>query len=332
VNGGSCRGELVVRAQRGALTDAGQLALAVHLAQCASCRLDQQIFDGFAEEGVVEIRDGARIDRLSASARSWALRQDRSSVSAPPSVSASASASARGRSGGRRGAPRLRAWAAAALVVFVAGTASAAAWWWQRPAVAPASLSGASRSQRMAAASGRWSGDRRLALTAPGPATAEASLVPPVAMVPPPAEAPPAPVPARRLVRAPRAGGGATAAALLRQAGDARRAGDQERATALYRKVQRDFAGSSEAVLSTVPLASLLLERGFPRAALAELDRYLAASRGGVLIPEALYGRARALGALGDRAEEQRTWQRLLGDFSESVYAPLARRRLAELR
>jgi TolA-binding protein len=50
-----------------------------------------------------------------------------------------------------------------------------------------------------------------------------------------------------------------------------------------------------------------------------------------VLIPEALYGRGRALTGLGDRAEETRTWQRLLRDFPDSAYAEPARRRLAEL-
>jgi TolA-binding protein len=122
-----------------------------------------------------------------------------------------------------------------------------------------------------------------------------------------------------------------SAASLLRQATDARRTGARDRAVELYRRLERDFPGSPEAVLAAVPLGRLLLETGYPRAALAALDGYLGAARGGTLIPEALYGRARALAELGDRAEERKTWQRLCADFPGSVYAPLGRRRLVEL-
>ena len=50
-----------------------------------------------------------------------------------------------------------------------------------------------------------------------------------------------------------------------------------------------------------------------------------------IMIPEALYGRGRALAALGDRQEEARTWRRLLGDFPDSAYTLHAQRRLIEL-
>jgi tetratricopeptide (TPR) repeat protein len=119
---------------------------------------------------------------------------------------------------------------------------------------------------------------------------------------------------------------------LLRRAGDARQKGEADEAIGLYRKLQHDFRGSPEAILSTVPLGGLLLERRLPRAALGQYDLYLSSSHGGLLIPEALYGRGRALAALGDRQEEERNWKRLLGDFPNSAYAPLAQRRLAELR
>jgi hypothetical protein len=119
---------------------------------------------------------------------------------------------------------------------------------------------------------------------------------------------------------------------LLRRAGDARQKGEGDGAITLYRKLQHDFRGSPEAILSTVPLGGLLLDRRLPRAALAQYDLYLSSSHGGLLIPEALYGRGRALAALGDRQEEERNWRRLLGDFPNSAYAPLAQRRLAELR
>jgi TolA-binding protein len=118
---------------------------------------------------------------------------------------------------------------------------------------------------------------------------------------------------------------------MLRQASNARRSGDAARATRLYRSLQHDFPDSSEAVLSSVALGGLLLEQRSPRSALIEFDAYLGSSRGGELVPEALYGRARALAALGDRQEERRTWQRLLTDFPGSAYGPWARRRLADL-
>jgi TolA-binding protein len=121
-----------------------------------------------------------------------------------------------------------------------------------------------------------------------------------------------------------------SAAEMLREASNARRSGDAARATRLYRSLQHDFPDSSEAVLSSVALGGLLLEQRSPRSALIEFDAYLGSSRGGELVPEALYGRGRALAALGDRQEERRTWQRLLTDFPGSAYGPWARRRLAD--
>jgi TolA-binding protein len=136
----------------------------------------------------------------------------------------------------------------------------------------------------------------------------------------------------RRVLRASRDAGASSPDRLLRQASDARRAGDADRAVGLYRRIQQDFPKSSQAVLSSVALGGLLLDRGLPRAALGQFDAYLASSRGGVLIPEALYGRGRALAVLGDRREERQTWDRLLADFPKSAYGPLARRRLADLK
>jgi outer membrane protein assembly factor BamD (BamD/ComL family) len=37
------------------------------------------------------------------------------------------------------------------------------------------------------------------------------------------------------------------------------------------------------------------------------------------------------LAVLGDRQEERQSWERLLANFPDSAYAPLARRRLADL-
>ena len=123
-----------------------------------------------------------------------------------------------------------------------------------------------------------------------------------------------------------------TAASLLKEASSARRSGEAERAIALYRRLESQFPSSPEASLATLPLGGLLLERGEARSALAQFDRHVRAGQGSRLLPEALYGRGRALAALGNRPEEQRTWSMLLAQFPDSPYAGHAKRRLAELK
>ena len=63
-----------------------------------------------------------------------------------------------------------------------------------------------------------------------------------------------------------------------------------------------------------------------------QLDEYLAASPTGTLAPEALFGKARALEALGKRDDARRVWARLLASYPDSVYAAQARQRLDALR
>jgi len=299
-----CRAELALRGRRGMLTDSGKLALDAHLAACASCRVDQAIFADLDEESVVEIRDGARIERLSAAARTWAVGRQRAV------------------GGGRKLARHARAWAAAA-VLLCAGTAGAAMWW-----------TGRSASKAPQAVSSVYGVHFSSPGRAPEPAPALAAVAPAAstAATVDPGERPHALARERSSSRPARAPVGASADSLLRQAGDARREGDGERALGLYRRLQSEFAGSPEALLSKVPLGNLLLERGRAREALAQFDRYLDATPRGALVPEALYGRARALSAAGDRAEEQLAWQRLLREFPASAYAPLARRRIADAR
>ncbi len=123
-----------------------------------------------------------------------------------------------------------------------------------------------------------------------------------------------------------------SATALLAEAGRARAEGQLDRAASLYRRLQREFPGTPEALVSTVPLGRLLLDSGSARAALAAFDGYLRGMPRGPLVAEALYGKGRALEALGDGVEERRTWERLVTDQAGSAYAPHARRRLAALR
>jgi hypothetical protein len=96
------------------LTKSGKLALEAHLADCASCRLDQQIFAGLDAESLIDIRDGARLERLSAAARAWAARRQGQFVDGKP------------------GARHARLWAVAAAILLLAGTTVAATWWMGR--------------------------------------------------------------------------------------------------------------------------------------------------------------------------------------------------------
>jgi TolA-binding protein len=322
-----CRGDLVARERRGELSGNDCLALQAHLAECASCRVSRQIYVDFDDVSGIDVYDGARIERMSSAARRWAHHRGRGARPGQASLDR------------RR---RLRGLGLMVAALLVCGTAGATVWLWRHPrpyalrapqasapapsrppapaatpagsaAATPAASAVASSS---AATSGRLEAPRRAALAGvSGHRVAHA--------------------PARQLAQlgqdVPASSAARRAAELLRQASDARRAGDVERALALYRSLQRDFPSSQEALVSSVAIGGLLLAGGTPRAALGEFEAYLGSSRGGELIPEALYGRGRALAALRDRSEERRTWQRLLADFPDSAYGPWARRRLADL-
>jgi TolA-binding protein len=203
----------------------------------------------------------------------------------------------------------------AACISLLAGAAAAAIGWVQRPAkVVNAPPTGSNAAQATArTAQTSW--------------PAAATLLPErAASEPPEAAATMAPPKAAAAVSPP------SAAQLFRKANEARRAGQAQQAIQLYRSLQRDFPGSAEAALSPVSLGSLLLNRASAGAALAQFDHYLAASPSAPLAAEALYGRARALSALGRHSEEKQTWQQLLARFPGCPYRESARRRLGELR
>jgi Putative zinc-finger/Tetratricopeptide repeat len=305
-SGHDCRSDLVARARRGRLSPAENLALQAHLAGCATCRLSRRVLSDFVEMKAVDHHDGARVERLSAAARRWTQGR----------------VLPRRRRGATR---RIRFLAFAAGLALLAGTASAAIWLRHRPAPPEASSESSLRTLPPAA---RVPARRSVsAIEAAGSVTpAPVAPDPTVAVLEPPT---PAFEPTRR--RAATETARPTPALLLRRAGDAQRSGQSETALALYRQLRRDHPSTPEAMLATVPLGRLLLERS-PRAALAEFDSYLRSSPAGALVPEALYGRARALGALGDAARERQTWEQLLGRFPDSAYVPVGRRRLAELR
>jgi hypothetical protein len=293
-----CHSELVIRARRGRLSQTEGRSLQAHLASCATCRLSRRVLSDFGEMSAVDHRDDVRIERLASLARGWT----------------------KGRVRPRHAVARrfrFRFLAFAAGVALLAGSASAAIWLRHKPAPMAAVSSEPSPVAQPTPA-------RRAIAVRTAPVPAETGS-------PTPPEAP-APLAARRHdLRALSDGARPTPALLLRRAGDAQRSGDRPAALALYRQLRRDHATSPEALLATVPLGKLLLARN-PGASLLEFDVYLRSASAGALVPEALYGRARALEALGDAGRERQTWDRLLAAFPDSAYAPIGRRRLAELR
>ncbi len=239
--------------------------------------------------------DGPTIVAMSEVARRWAYQRRRERPRLPSGIRVWRSVSIA---------------AMAAALVLMAGTVSAV-WLWRLPRPAQRPESSTAASVRRAPLLPRA---RRVAITPPPPAAAPE--------LPPASEA----TGVRHAARP------VSATLLLQRANEARRRGDLAQAINLYRRLQQVFPESSEAVLSAAPLGGLLLEHGAALPALDQFDRYLHAAPAGVLVPEALYGRGRALRALGETADERETWRRLVGAFPDSPYAPLARRRLADLQ
>jgi len=275
-----CRGDLVARERRGELSDGDRIALDAHLAACASCRMSRDIQADFAADSAVQLDDAERIARMSAAARRWSQRRAR-----PPA-----------RWPRRPSRVKTRTLMLSMGALLIAGTASATMWWWRVippqpepvPEARPPVIS--SRPRTLPRARGR----------APEPIAVEAPIVEepaPVAAPAPPAEAYHRPRPhshtiaARTPVETP--------AALLRLASEARGRGDVEAASALYRRLQHEYADTREAALSAVPWGGILLRQGHAERALEQFDRYLKTEPHGNLLPEALYGRGRALAALG---------------------------------
>jgi hypothetical protein len=259
---------------------------------CASCRLSRDVLADFDHVDVVDIHDGARIRALVDTARQMKAHSGT-------------------RIRAARSQQRLRFAAAAAALLVGGGSASATVWWLRQPAPPPAVASPPAVAARQPA-------------PAPAREPARQHLAAPVAT---PAEA--APPRARLLARhagaaQPSSGDGVrpSATALLAEAGRARGEGQLDRAASLYRRLQREFPGTPEALVSTVPLGRLLLDGGSARAALAAFDGYLRGMPRGPLVAEALYGKGRALEALGDGVEERRTWERLVTEHAGSAYAP----------
>ena len=121
-----------------------------------------------------------------------------------------------------------------------------------------------------------------------------------------------------------------TASSLFEAANAERRRSHFTTALSLYDQLQRRFPASDEAHVSHVSLGRLLLDRGLWADAVPQLDAYLV--NGGTLVPEALFGKARALDALGRRGDAEAVWRLLVSTAPESAYAPQARERLDSTR
>jgi TolA-binding protein len=291
-----CRSDRVSYARRGQLSSSEALVFDAHLQVCESCRLNLEIGADFDALGVPSWDDGARIERLAARVV------------------------ARQRQPRRRRATR--AALLAACVLLFAGVAAAAALRWFgpcKPAVGAAPDAAVHHSLE-----GR---DKSLPSTLASAAVASASAQPLAGI-----DSAPLNVSARpdaqgfRLDAPP-----PSAAQLFHNANAARLAGQAQHAIRSYRALQRDYPGSPEAGLSLVSLGSMLTS-GSPSTALEQFDRYLTQFPKGTVAAEALYGRGRALQALGRKDAERAAWQALLVNYPHCPYVERAVRRLAELR
>ena len=287
-----CRSDRVSFARRGNLSSSESLAFEAHLRACDSCLLSVEIGADFDALDQPEWDDGARIERLAARLAASQRRPLRK--------------------------PVLRVAALAACFLLLAGIATAAVRWLAprpalRVAASTATSNGADASVKPAAAA--------ISLpSAPLPAevaSASAAASALTSDVTPALGARPRAVP--------------SAAQLFRGANEARRAGQSQKAIQLYGSLQQEYPGSAEAAQSLVSLGSVLSSAN-PQGALAQFDRYLSMAPRGSSAAEALYGRGRALQALGRQTEERMTWQELLARYPRCPYVDRATRRLAELR
>ncbi|WP_437511254.1 tetratricopeptide repeat protein [Sorangium sp. So ce1099] len=331
-----CRSELLTRVRRGVATEPDRLAFDAHLGACASCRMSWVLAQDFDTVGAAEPGDAELLARIASVAIGGAAldaRREGAPVRpdndvrhgddlAPPGS---------GRAGARGARWKRSAWLYAAAAVLACGVAAAALVQRRPPPEPTPSVRLLQRSLRAVV-----SRPRAAAPPAGEPAPDGAPAPAGAAAAPAGAAQPELAAPAARPQEAPRGPGAAassapTAEQLFREANEARRAGSTQRAIELYRALQKGFARSPEATLSLVSLGSLLLNSGSPAAALAQFDRYLGTAGARPLAVEALYGRGRALRALGRSADEAQSWRRLLREHPSSPYVEHARRRLAEL-
>ena len=294
-----CPTDLVVRARRGPLALAERARLDAHLAVCASCWLDQQVGSDFDAIRAPLPGDHARLALLADGVLS--LRKSKR------------------RGGARPGLVWFAAVAACALFAAAAGASVLLV----RRAAEQATPMATQTAPDVPPPLGHRIATR---------ATSENAAIAPE--VPPPAEPQPRasrPSVAAGRIRGSQAAQVENAAALFENANKERRSNRSAAAISLYEDLVRRFPKSDEARIARVSMGRLLIDRAAWADGLAQLDAYLGMAPEGLLAPEALFGKARALSALGRRDDERRTWTRLLQKFPNSVYAAEAARQLALL-
>lgn len=300
--------ELLDKLERGALTAPERERLAVHLECCEVCRFELSVRHDFEQE---------------ARASGASVRQSTAPLPKIAASDASTSRISRSKAGRRLVRRWTTAWgvAAAFLVlaaVSLASYATRGAWPWVRPPESNDAGQSPASGRRVAMGNTeRAPGADGRALEPEAAATA-AAAAPHDGLSPNPAasahNANSLPSSAPKPPGAPE---------LFSAANQARREGDTVGALELYRKLERRFPVSEEAVLSHVIVGRMLLNAD-PASALSGFDAYLATGAP-ALAAEARVGRARALALLGRSAEARAAWHEVLARYPQSVYAEEAR-------
>jgi hypothetical protein len=117
------------------------------------------------------------------------------------------------------------------------------------------------------------------------------------------------------------------AARIFGEEADARRTGDTARVLELHAQLVAHYPRSHEAQVSRMMVARLLLDRGDAAGALSGFDAYLRAGSG-ELREDALAGRASALDRLGRTEEGRLGWMALLDQYPNTAYGTHARSRV----
>jgi len=346
-----CRDERLERARRGGLTAAESSELAAHLALCPDCRLAWRMwaeFQGTAgarpgDERLVDRAARAALGAMRPPAPRWRVAIPAAAAivvaagvasgaialharyAAPPAPAAPPQRKPRqGHGAPPRVAPEPPPAAASAAVP----EATPAFVPQPRPETAAVPGTTAPRGDAARAA-------LRAAPPAPVPPRPVALAVPPSLQPLQPSwpraalrAVPPAPVPPPRRVALavppplepslPRA---ARAQRLFAQAVRARNEGRTDAAIASFRELERELTDTDEAMVSLVSVGELLLSRGSVAEALDAFDAYANRAPRGVLAPEALAGRVRALARLGRRQESAQAAAELARRFPDSPYA-----------
>lgn len=315
-----CKGELLSRVLGGVASERDFLAFGAHVETCESCRLSRDVTLDFERIGAASDDSAtlARITEKVMASRKASRAVPLRSVSRRPAlrISLAALAFCGAAAAGTWAVPligeRLRESEPSAAVSSASqGDPSAKSG--STRGVPPSAADGLGREPPSSLVKGATPDSRELSPAAPDEGASPAESRRAVASSRLPSEA-------------------ITPATLFKEANQARRRGDRATAIKHYQALQQRFSGSKEAALSQVSLGGLLLESGATVAALAQFDRYLSSASHGSLRAEALYGRGRALGALGRTNDEIKNWQRLLNTFPESPYSGEARSRLDQLR